>query len=145
MSNLVPFKREHLYPLLDEPHNQHMAPHFTEALCDTLEGLDSVSYISGERVLAIGGITPYWPGRGHVWSLFSLEAKKNFVPLYRAMNGWINEMLDTKYRRIELSVDYGFKKGMRRAQMMGFKLECEHAKGYLPDGGDVSVFSRVRG
>lgn len=144
MYELVKFKGEHLLEILSEPDNISFAEFYTESLLRYLEAMDSVTYFKDGKVQFCGGITPYWPGRGQIWIMFSEETRKNFVPTFRTMKKWVDEMLKSKYHRIECSIDHGFEQGKRRVLMLGFKLECELLRKYLPNEGDVSLYSMVR-
>lgn len=134
---IIPFKAWHLELL---GYRDHGLPQQT---ADLLESLDSVSILEGKTYLFCGGISEYWPGRGHVWSVFNPESKKNFVPLYRAIQGLLKDR-QGRYSRIEMSVDYGFTVANRRARLLGFKLEIERARKYHPGGRDASIYSMVR-
>lgn len=136
--SIIPFKGWHL-EALDQSHG--LAPEMVK----TVEAADSVTVLDQDKILLVGGITEYWTGRGHVWVVFNPITKRNFVPLFRAIQTWLRDRIATKYRRIEMSVDYGMEIAHRRAGLLGFKLEIERAEQYLPDGRDVSIYSMVRG
>ncbi len=144
MSELIPFRADHLYKILSEPANESLRGQFAPELCKDLESTDSMSFVYNGMVQVCGGITTYWPGRGQVWSVFSDTTKNNFVPTFRVIRRWLRLMIDTKYHRIELSVDAGFPIGRRRAEMLGFQMECARARKYLPDGADCALYALVR-
>lgn len=145
MSELVDFKAEHLVPLSSEPMNAFLKEWINGPLGKTLESTESKTFIYKDQVMVCGGITPYWSGRGQLWTVFSEQSKDNFVPVFRCIRRWLDSLLDGNYRRIELSVDIGFDIGKRRAEMLGFFMETELARQYLPDGKDVSIYSLVKG
>lgn len=148
MSELVAFKKDHLVSLLDQKINVHCKEWFLNGIADVLANLkpgqgEAMSIIHNGVVMCCGGINTFWPGRGHLWCVFNEESKRSFVTTFRLVNKWISSL---KYNRIELSVDHGehFKVGARRAQLLGFKLEIWKAEKYLPDGGTVAVYVKVR-
>jgi RimJ/RimL family protein N-acetyltransferase len=54
------------------------------------------------------------------------------------------EFLDNApYRRIEATVDVGFKQGHRWIKMLGFELEG-YMRAYRPDGADMLLYARVK-
>jgi hypothetical protein len=144
MSELVPFRRWHLLKLLEEPMNKSMAPHFSHSDIERMEKIGSVSFIYKGELMVSGGISPYWAGRGQLWAMFSEKSKHHFVPTYRVIRRWLKEEIGTRYQRIELSVGCQFLVGKRRAEMLGFHLEVERARRYLPSGEDCALYSMVR-
>lgn len=145
MSELVKFKAAHLRPLLEQPVNAGLRDWFLSGVADQLEVTESASFVYKDEVMVCGGITKYWEGRGQLWTVFNENAKFNFVPTFRAIKHWLNYQIENQYKRIELSVNCDFEIGRRRAELLGFKLECATAKNYLPSGGDCSLYSLVRG
>lgn len=94
-----------------------------------------------ETLLMAGGIIPYWNGRGQVWTIFSPAAKSYFVSLFRAIKRYL---VESGFNRIEASCCPEDKRARRRLDMLGFKLDCERAVRFLPDGTDQSLYSWVR-
>lgn len=92
-------------------------------------------------VLACGGVIQYWPGRGESWAIFNPRTKANALKVVRLMR----DHLDTlPFRRIEATVICGFARGRRFAELLGFELEKECVRKYLPDGSDCDLFARVK-
>ncbi len=147
MFEIVPYKQEHLIALLSDPMNERLKPFFLTGvkMAARLEGSNAVTIIHEGRVIACGGITEIWMGRGHIWSMFSERSKECFVGTFRAIKRWLAEQIAKNYQRIEMSVPCEFANGKRRAELLGFSLECAVAKKYLPDGEDCAVYSMVRG
>lgn len=141
----VSFKAEHLLALTKEPANKHLEEWFNNGLVYHLEKGESVTFIHNGRVHVCGGINPYWHGRGQLWTVFSENIKDDFVPTFRAIKRWLKHQIDNNYQRIELSIDADFPPGRRRADLLGFVMECELARKYLPNGKDCSLYSLVRG
>lgn len=144
MSEFIPFKKEHLAPLLEQKINFSIREWALSTAVD-MEKTDSVTLMYRGKVMVCGGIAPYWHGRGQLWSIFSEDSKFNFVPTMRGMKKWVHNQLKEKYSRIELSVEMGFLQGHRRAKLLGFELETMKAKKYLPSGETCSIYSLIRG
>lgn len=145
MSNIVPLKKEHLKSLLAQPMNEKDRRLFDDEFIQGLEDTGAfITMVYDGKVMACGGITPYWTGRGEVWTMFSEESKKYFVPTFRMIKWWLHQQLKSNYRRIELSVFPEDERARRRAEMLGFKCETERAKKYLPTGEDCSIYAMVR-
>lgn len=140
----VEFKSDHILELSRESSNKHLQQWITSGLAIHLEKSESITFIHNGYVAVCGGINPYWDGRGQLWTIFSERTKDNFVPTYRAIKKWLDLLIENSYRRIELSIDCDFPPGRRRAELLGFKLECELARKYLPTGKDCSLYSMVR-
>lgn len=144
MFRLEPFKIEHFMELSKEPINQNLHHMIESGQVFGLLQTEALTFFKGEQIMICGGITQYWPGRGHLWTVFSENAKDSFVPVFRVIDEWLKKLLSTKYHRIEVSVDWDFEIGKKRAEMLGFKLEIERAKKYLPSGEDCAIYAMVR-
>lgn len=145
MSDLVKFSAMHLQALVKEPGNKHLAEWLTNGLAKDLESRDSSFTLLIEgKIMVCGGITKYWEGRGQVWSVFSEMSKYNFTPVYRGMKTWLKDMLDNHFVRIEMSVACDLATAKRRAELLGFEVEVERARKYLPTGEDCTLYAMVR-
>ena len=136
-------KKEDLRALLLEEMNAKERDLYTEEMMDTLEQEPfSVSIFYKNELMVCGGAMAYWFNRAQIWTLFSERSKNNFLPVFRGIKRFLDFL---PFKRIELSIDYGFELGCRRAELLGFKLECQRAEKYLPNGNDVTLYSLVRG
>lgn len=146
MSSIIAFRAEHLKHLLSQELNKHERGLFTEDFILSMEtNHQYITLIYKDKIMACGGITPYWPGRGEVWTIFSEESKYNFVATFRMIRWWLHQQLKLNYRRVELSIPPDNLNARRRSELLGFKLEVERARKYLPTGEDCSLYSLVRG
>lgn len=141
----VSFKAEHLLALTKEPGNKALEAWFTNGLVYQLEKSEAATFIRNGHVQMCGGINPYWNGRGQLWTVFSENIRRDFVPTFRAIKRWLKHQIENNYERIELSIDCDFPQGKRRAALLGFIMECELARKFLPNGKDCSLYSLVRG
>lgn len=145
MCELVPFKLEHLEPLIKQRMNANLIDWYSSGRPKTLENSNSITIMIDGSPMFCGGVTEYWPGRGQLWSVFSEDSKNHFIMVFRSIRRLLKYLLDERFKRIEMSVDYGFIQGIRRANLLGFTLEVVRAKSYLPGGGDATLYSLVRG
>ncbi len=142
-SELIPYEKKHLLPLLDQKENLGVRDFFLSAASDSVQTAGSFTLIIDGKTACCGGVMMYWAGRGQIWSVFNEEFKDNFVPVFRGIKKFLNEQLKT-YRRLEVSIPIDYPQGVRRIEMLGFKLECALAKKFLPDGRDCSLYALVR-
>lgn len=144
-SDIIPFKKEHLKHLLSQDINKHDRNLFSDEFIEQLEKTNIYfTIVYKNKICVCGGIVPYWSGRGEIWSMFSEESRINFVAVFRAIGSWVRHQLKTNYQRIEVSIKPEFLLARRRVEALGFKLEIERAKKYLPSGEDCSIYSIVR-
>lgn len=91
-------------------------------------------------ILGIGGLEPQWENRATVFALLSDDSG----PHFKAIHSAVVEFLDNApYRRIEATVDVGFKQGHRWVKMLGFELEG-YMRAYRPDGADMLIYARIK-
>lgn len=91
-------------------------------------------------VLAVAGVEPQWENRAIAFALLSDDSGTHFPAIHSA----VVEFLDNApYRRIEATVDVGFKQGHRWIKMLGFELEG-YMKAYRPDGADMLLYARIK-
>jgi hypothetical protein len=144
MFDIVPYKAEHVLPMLDQASNTHLKTMYENGLAKFLESQEkSMTGLWFGKPMVCGGVAQLWEGRGVVWTVFNEESKNHFIPVFRGIRAYLKHQL-LFYRRLELSVPVDFDIGHRRARMLGFQLECEKAKAFLPDGTDCSLYVMLR-
>lgn len=144
MVEVVPFKKEHMLELLKEPHNQWLGTAISEAQMEATEKTGMAQTVlrkSTGKVLCVGGVTEYWPGRGECWCTFTKDCKEEFVLIHRVA---LRLFESVPVRRIEASVAINFNEGHRWIKALGFTLDAPLLKAYLPGGGDVALYSKVK-
>lgn len=100
----------------------------------------SYTAYDGDEVIACFGIVPYWSGRGYGWTFISA----NIGSRIRYVTRICREIFAScGIRRIEASVNVGFKEGHRWMKLLGMTKECDCAKAFSPDGGDCALYARV--
>lgn len=140
---IVPFRASHLQAIKLQPAQGH----FIGALMDAdyglmLEGTTAFTALDDEgRVIACCGCEERWENCATAWALLSSDAGKHMVWLVRAVRGFIWHA--APWRRVEAAVDVGFDAGNRLVQMLGFQQEGV-ARAYRPDGGDCTIWARIK-
>lgn len=141
MFDLVPFKKEHLEPLAKQQINSYLPEWVRTGHAASMEKTFAFTgFVSGE-IMVCGGITHLWTGRGELWSIFSETCKTNFLPTFRGIQKFLDNV---PYVRVETAIPCDFSVGHRRARLLGFELECPRARHYLPNGNDCSLYVRIK-
>lgn len=119
----------------------HGVKHTEEQMTAMVENGFSIAVEFEGKLLFACGAIPYWFNRAGVWALFGEGARTYPVAAFRGMQWYLENQ---PFKRIELYAPYGLPVARRRAQMLGFKLECERAESFMPNGDDATVYSFVR-
>lgn len=140
---VVPYKHEHIEVFIDQKINAPAREYFLKGDGRDLEKRANAVTVMLDGVPQVcGAVDKIWENRGLVWCLFNERSKQNFIPVFRAMKG----VLDTSdFERIEIAIQVPNKVACRRAEMLGFKLECANARKYLPSGEDCAIYVRIKG
>ncbi len=141
MFEIVPFKKEHLEPLMLQKINSYLPEWVRKGHASEMEKAGAITIMVNGEITVCGGVTKVWEGRGQIWSIFSETCKSNFLPTFRAIRSYLDSV---PLNRIEMSVPCDFELGHRRAKLLGFKLECACAEKYLANGTDCSLYARVK-
>lgn len=96
---------------------------------------------SGTRPVFCAGVTEYWKGRGEAWAVLDENCREDFISIHKTVKRFLDIC---PVRRIEAAVDVDFKPGHRWVKALGFQLETSLAKGFCINGGDASIYVRVR-
>lgn len=143
MFELVPYKHEHVLPMLEQKINFPLRGFFLNGHGRNLDQRGTAFTIMGNGIpLVCGAVDEIWVNRGTIWCMFNEKSKTNFVPVFRLIKQFLD---DSKYNRIEVCIPCDMALAKRRALLLGFKLECAYAPKYLPDGTDCSVYALVKG
>src|SRR5216684_976556 len=141
-SEIIKFNGEHLKSIISQDMNKHQRDVFPDELIEQIEKRScQITILYKDKIMLCGGVTPYWPGRAELWSVFSENSRQYLVPTIRAMKWWIREQIKLNFRRLEWASSVDNLNSKRMAKIIGFKLEIECAKNYLPNGEDCSIFS----
>lgn len=147
MFEVVKLQMEDLRILADQKSNAHVADWLASGKAKAwVESPEAFSgFVHGQLMISVG-MTKYWEGRAHIWSIFSEQAEHHFISVFRGMQKFMESQ--QPYRRVEMDVPLGMTYtplAQRRAILLGFKLECAYAKNYRPNGGDSALYSWTRG
>lgn len=94
-----------------------------------------------DKAVFCAGASVYWPGRAEVWGTFVKGTKALLPEITLATR---KELETVNYiKRLELSVEYGFKAGIFWAKELGFHLETEKLTAFYPNGKDAHMFVRI--
>lgn len=142
MIQTVKFRVEHFEKLKKDIARDAFIPNLSaDQLRDIERSQFSYSIIDGERILLVGGLAEYWEGRGEAWAHLNAYSKKDFVILTRHVRRYLDSL---PHRRIEASVEVDFKRGRRWVKALGFTLEVERLRKFLPNGKDCAMYARVK-
>lgn len=141
MFKVIPFKKEHVIPLLDQKINQSQKVHFLSEKVNDLEKMHSFTMCWNDEVLVCYGVVPIWDKRGVLWVVFSETSKFNFIPIIRATKRLLRS---SEFDRVEMAIPCHFEVGHRRARLLDFTLETKIAKKYFPSGEDCTLYAWVR-
>lgn len=142
MFKVIPFKKEHMIPLLDQDINKVHKAGFMSGKMDELEKIHSFTMIYDETILVCYGVIEIWKKRGQLWTVFNQESKFHFVPIIRAAK---RLFLESEFDRIEMAVPVPFETGHRRARLLGCTMETRNAPKYFPNGEACSLYAWIRG
>jgi hypothetical protein len=140
---IVPYQPSHLKELILQPHQQYLQtylgnPKYAEDLlahgpCWT--GMDANGFIYGCM-----GFWEFWPGRAIAWALFHQNVGKRLLTVHKAVQRHINE---SKYHRIEVTIDPTFEESVRWVETLGFTFEGRLNQ-YTPDKRDMDMYALIR-
>lgn len=134
---IVPFKAEHLLGLRLQP-AQVSAPLVT---AEQAAGLGhAYTALVDDRPVACAGLYELWPGRALAWAYVGVDAGHEFIAITRAVRRHLEA---ASWRRVEAYVDAGFENGHRWVKALGFGFDGL-LRGFMPDGRDMALYSRVR-
>lgn len=138
---VIPYEAEHLAMLDAQDAQRYLSAWVGDEQAKSLEDTPSYTAVHEDRVLCCAGILPIWQGRAVAWAYMDRRAGEHFIALHRR----VQQFLDQCYvQRIEAHVDREFEAGHRWARMLGFDMEAERMTAFRPDGGDCSLYARVR-
>lgn len=135
-----PYKREHLAGMRIQEAQANCLPTLDKQVGE-LESLPAVTIFDGDLAVACVGAFEIWPGRAIVWSYLSDDARSRLLGITR-----IARKLMDHYdrRRLECEVAFDFEAGHRWARMLGFEVEAPRMRSYFPDGGDCTLYAKVK-
>ena len=142
MFEIIPFEPHHAARMIEQPLNSQLRNWISSGYAQELKANTEAftGLVSGE-VMVCGGIAKMWPGRGYLWSVLSENIRVHSISVYRGIRRWLNTR---DYRRIEMDVPCHMEIAHRRAVWMGFEIEIQRARKYMPNGDDASIYVRIK-
>lgn len=137
---IVPLKRWHLDNIEMQDAQDYVARWLTPEIKNVMENTCAFAAMDGERVLGCAGVIEMWEGRGAVWSMLGKDLGKQFIGVHRAVKSFLD---NSRFRRLEATVDVGHEEGERWIKMLGFTLETPDMPLYLPNGGNAAMYVRL--
>lgn len=137
-----PYRAEHL-ALLDVQEGQKYLNQFLDGpLRKALENEFSFTAFDEDRVVACAGLVVHWDNRALAWAYLADNlGPRLMLRVHRAVKRFLDV---APFDRIEATVDVEFEQGHRWMDALGFKMEARLMEKYRPDGGDSSLYARVR-
>ena len=138
--NFVPLTAEHVMQI-EGLEAIHSAFPLTPEVAVDLEQIGGIAGLRGGRVVGCAGVLPLWPGVGLAWAWLGRGWRADA----RLVTEYIKSYLDgCDFHRVEAGVKVGYDKGHRWMNALGFELETPLARKWGPDGGDYSIYVRVK-
>jgi RimJ/RimL family protein N-acetyltransferase len=139
---VLPFRAAHIDALGDFGGQAWMSPHFDALDARALEGLGpAFSGGVGGRIVGCAGLITCHSGRAIAWALLASDARQHVAGVHRAVKRFLDEQ---GIARIEAHVDCDFPAARRWVEALGFRLELERMRHFLPDGRDAAMWVRLR-
>lgn len=139
---VIPFAAEHLDLLDIQEGQQYLRKFLPLELRKALQGEYSYTALDGDRVIACAGLAPQWEGRAIAWAYLANDL--GALAMMKVHQAVLRFLEVAPFDRIEATVDLEFGPGHRWMRMLGFTVEAPHMPKYRPDGGDSSLYARVR-
>lgn len=137
---VVPYRAEHMSAIDAQAGQAYVGAWVTPDLAKALEGTDAFTGMVDGRVIIVAGLVQQWHGRALTWAYLDRNAGEHMVAIHKAVKRYLDLQVGM---RIEATVDCEFEPGHRWVRMLGFELECERMKRYLPTGGDSALYAKV--
>lgn len=139
---VIPYEAEHLEQLDLQEGQQYLNRFLDHALRKALENEYSFTGLVEDRVVACAGLAPQWDNRAIAWAYLADNlGPRLMLRVHRAVERFL---VMAPFDRIEATVDAEFEQGHRWMGALGFKMEAPLMRKYRPDGGDSSLYARVR-
>lgn len=139
---LLPFKGKHIDAMRNYAGQAWMEAHFEDQDPRALEHLGpAFSGAVGGEIIGCAGLILCHEQRAIAWALLSDQAAKHVAAVHRAVRRFLDQQ---ELARIEAHVDCDFPAARRWVVALGFTLELERMRRFLPDGRDASMWVRLK-
>lgn len=128
MRSVVPFQQEHLARLMAQGVQRaqiiQVSPEVLRTAAMMAEFGPAFTALDGERVIACSGVITGGAPVGTVWAIVSAEASRHMLWLHRATERYLDALIASRrLRRLEATVEEGFRQGCRWMDLLGFEFE----------------------
>ena len=137
----VPFQAEHFWAIEPQPAQSYLRDRVSPEHVKSLERTQAFTGVVDGRPVWCFGWAELYKTRALMWAYMAKDAGKYFYSIHKHSKRLVDSL---PHRRIEIEVDFEFVEGHRWASMLGFSLECPRVRCHRIDGGDSSLYSRVR-
>lgn len=142
MISFGPFLARHLEELNVQPAQRWTMGYIPPHIPKVLEGLWSNTIFKDGRPVVCGGVIEQRPNYGILWSFVGCNTMpEEFREIHGLVKMFVNSL---PYERLEMHVDVDFLNGHRWAKALGFRCEAYRMRRFLPNGGDASLYARVK-
>lgn len=140
MIDLVPAQAEMANILRLQSVQQALGHHANvDVLRDAIKSGVAMAVVDGPRILAIGGVSKIWEGRGNAWGLLEDDIAYAMPAIHRMV---ARVLTVSPFQRIEAQVAVGHEAGQRWVRLLGFEHEARMRAFF--NGQDYDLFSRVK-
>lgn len=137
---IIPFRGAHIDEMATLGGQAWMKPHFAENDPRAYESLGPCfTGTVGGNVIGCAGLIMCNAQRAIAWALFTDEARRHFKSVHQAVKHFLASQ---PVKRLEAYVDCDFEAGQRWTARLGFSLELDRMRHFLPDGRDASLWVR---
>ena len=141
MTEVLPFDPKH-YEEIDQDETAGIMQSKEHAiLIANACGENAYSIRIDGKIFLCGGVATLWPGRGEAWAIIDKKSKPHFSAIHKASRKFFDEC---PVKRIEASIPVDFEKARRWIELLGFELEANSRRAYMPDGSDWALYARVK-
>ena len=138
---IIPYRAKHMEQIIAQESQQFLGKWIQPGQSKTLENEYTFTGIYEGRVLICAGLLPAWSNRAIGWAYLDIEARRHMTFITKSIMRFLEIC---PFDRVETAVDCDFKEGNRWARMLGFDLEASCMKKFRVDGGDCSLYARIR-
>jgi hypothetical protein len=138
---VVPFRAWHMMAMQLQDSQQWYTSYLTEEYARFFEMTNSFSALVDGVPVFCGGAVELFKERALLWSFVGRHAGEHFIAIHRGVAKFIEGL---PYKRLEADCDADFKQGHRWLKSLGFVLEAPRMRAYRMDGGDSSLYAKVK-
>lgn len=107
-----------------------------------LREFPAMTLFDGQHFVAAAGLVEIRPGTGYAWALLGRRLTPSGLVI---ASKYCRTMLNVApFRRIEATARCDFGPAQRWLRLLGFEVEAPRMRAYLPDGGDATLYSKVK-